>query len=74
LLKGTVPGKSDNRLLQGAVERLDGLISLLDQRMAVDVGAGGSRQSEIPLEMEDEVVIDMRARDSTDGGQSELSA
>ena len=58
LLKSTTPGRSDHRLLTGALEKLDNLTATLDQRSAIRVGAGAQ-------ETEDEVVVDMRLRDST---------
>jgi len=65
LLKSTTPGRSDHRLLSGALDKLDGLLSTLDQRSRVNVG-GQSQASPLPPPpaTEDEVVIDMRTRDS----------
>ncbi|KAF8898645.1 hypothetical protein BD779DRAFT_26630 [Infundibulicybe gibba] len=59
LLKSTAPGRSDHRLLVGALETLDGLLETLEQRASVQVGfnspvIGG-------VETEDEVVVDMRS-------------
>ncbi|EIN14200.1 hypothetical protein PUNSTDRAFT_140545 [Punctularia strigosozonata HHB-11173 SS5] len=66
LLKSTMPGRSDHKLLQGAVEKLDELLALLDQRMELDVAAVQQPAMNHNLgDTEDEVVIDMRARDST---------
>ncbi|KAF7800025.1 hypothetical protein EIP86_011268 [Pleurotus ostreatoroseus] len=59
LLKSTAPGRSDHRLLTGALEKLDGLLSTLDERASLHVGA------EPQVQTEDEVVMDLRARQST---------
>ncbi|KAG1867963.1 hypothetical protein DFJ58DRAFT_654250 [Suillus subalutaceus] len=40
LLKSTVPGRSDHRLLTGALEKLDDLLETLDGRCQVKVGHG----------------------------------
>lgn len=61
LLKNTTPGRSDHRVLSGALEKLDGLLGTLDERANTRVGA-----AEPPvMETEDEVVIDLRTRNST---------
>ena len=61
LLKSTSPGRSDHKLLSSALDKLDSLLSTLDQNAAVRVDGGQQ-----PLQMgEDEVVIDLRMRDST---------
>ena len=62
LLKSTTPGRSDHRLLTGALDKLDGLLDTLDHRASVRVDAGYNQPSPVT---EDEVVIDMRTRDST---------
>lgn len=59
LLKSTTPGRSDHRLLTGALEKLDGLLSTLDEKAGIHVGA------DAPLQTEDEVVMDLRTRQST---------
>ncbi|KAF9229387.1 hypothetical protein BS17DRAFT_689291 [Gyrodon lividus] len=38
LLKSTTPGRSDHRLLTGALEKLDGLLTTLDNRAHIRVG------------------------------------
>ncbi|KAI8981272.1 hypothetical protein BD414DRAFT_492160 [Trametes punicea] len=66
LLKSTTPGRSDHRLLSGALDKLDKLLATLDSRMDVRVGAGAPPKEALPpIETEDEVVIDMRTRQST---------
>ncbi|KAI1793944.1 hypothetical protein LXA43DRAFT_884779 [Ganoderma leucocontextum] len=67
LLKSTAPGRSDHRMLSGALEKLDQLLATIDSRSNVRVGGGTTRKEEVPppIETEDEVVIDMRARQST---------
>lgn len=61
LLKSTSSGKSDHRLLTGALEKLERLLATLDNRAQNRVG--GTLPA--PIETEDEVVIDMRTRQST---------
>lgn len=65
LLKSTTPGRSDHRLLTGAIDKLDQLLSTLEQRSLMNV-AGPSQPLSLPSPpaMEDEVVIDLRTRDS----------
>ncbi|KAI0673528.1 hypothetical protein C8Q78DRAFT_969215, partial [Trametes maxima] len=68
LLKSTTPGRSDHRLLSGALDKLDRLLATLDERSHLRVGGGAPPaqvQSPPPIETEDEVVIDMRTRQST---------
>ncbi|GJE87627.1 RhoGEF domain-containing protein [Phanerochaete sordida] len=66
LLKSTTPGRSDHRLLTGALEKLDRLLSVIDQRAIHKVWGESVPPSEpTPLSPEDEVVIDLRTRDST---------
>lgn len=61
LLKSTTPGRSDHRVLSGALEKLDSLLGTLEERASVAVGG-----PEPPVvETEDEVVIDLRTRNST---------
>ncbi|KAI0639797.1 hypothetical protein C8Q77DRAFT_1214236 [Trametes polyzona] len=72
LLKSTTPGRSDHRLLSGALDKLDRLLATLDSRASIQVGGGAPPPAEAPLqpiETEDEVVIDMRTRQSTLGPQ-----
>lgn len=57
LLKSTAPGRSDHRLLVGALDSLDGLLDTLESRATVKVGQS---MSSTLLEPEDEVVIDLR--------------
>ncbi|THG98382.1 hypothetical protein EW026_g3805 [Hermanssonia centrifuga] len=61
LLKSTVPGRSDHRLLSGALDKLDNLLVTLDERAIIKVGAN----TQAPQDTEDEVVFDMRTRQST---------
>ncbi|OBZ80083.1 hypothetical protein A0H81_00960 [Grifola frondosa] len=63
LLKSTTPGRSDHRLLSGALDKLDRLIETLETR--ADVKVRSLQQDALPMETEDEVVIDMRMRNST---------
>lgn len=57
LLKSTAPGRSDHRLLVGALDSLDSLLETLQSRASDTVGRSTSAP---PLEPEDEVVIDLR--------------
>lgn len=61
LLKSTTPGRSDHRVLTNALEKLDNLLTTLDERATMRVG--GLEQP--IMETEDEVVIDLRSRAST---------
>lgn len=83
LLKSTTPGRSDHRLLIGALDKLDGLLDTLDSRANVQVGSSSRESIPPPQESEDEVVIDMRTRSVIDqvvqngvneGDQSETSS
>ena len=69
LLKSTTPGRSDHRMLTGALEKLDKLLATIDSRASVRVDSGNTNtpneEAPPPIETEDEVVIDMRARQST---------
>ena len=68
LLKSTTPGRSDHRLLTSALDKLDRLLSLIDQRTVVKVWGDDvppPPPSAAAPQMEDEVVIDLRTRDST---------
>lgn len=67
LLKSTTPGRSDHKLLSGALEKLDKLIDTLDSRASIRLDSATSTQQmpTPPVETADEVVIDMRFRDST---------
>jgi hypothetical protein len=62
LLKSTAPGRSDHKLLVGAVDKLDTLLNTIEHRETMRVGA--SEDSPVPQEpaheLEDEVVLDMR--------------
>ncbi|KAJ3750266.1 hypothetical protein DFH05DRAFT_1466655 [Lentinula detonsa] len=64
LLKSTAPGRSDHKLLVGAVDRLDRLLDTLEQRESIRVGFPDD--SPAPQysahELEDEVVLDMRTQ------------
>ncbi|KAI0691336.1 hypothetical protein BC835DRAFT_122657 [Cytidiella melzeri] len=61
LLKNTAPGSKDHKLLSAALEKLANLTKNLEERAAVRVDQG---LKSVP-EAEDEVVIDLRMRDST---------
>ena len=65
LLKGTVAGKNDHRLLTSALEKLDALLDILESRQSIKVG-GSSQQGSPRLETEDEVVIDLRTQSILD--------
>ena len=66
LLKSTTPGRSDHRLLSSALDKLDKLLATLDNRMELRVGDDApAPEAPPPIETEDEVVIDMRTRQST---------
>ena len=58
LLKSTTPGRSDHRLLIGALDKLDRLLSTLEDRANFKVGTFSLPSQ--PAESVDEVVIDMR--------------
>ncbi|RDB29146.1 hypothetical protein Hypma_015433 [Hypsizygus marmoreus] len=64
LLKSTAPGRSDHRLLVGAIDTLDRLLDTLETRSSVNVGNPVSPPAQTPtvLETEDEVVIDLRTQ------------
>ena len=61
LLKGTVAGRSDHRLLVAALEKLDALLTTLESRQSIKVGGSNLPESLRP-ETEDEVVIDLRTQ------------
>ena len=54
LLKSTAPGRSDHKLLVGAMEKLEGLLATVEGRFNVIL------QSSPPIPTKDEVVVDMR--------------
>ncbi|KAK2461844.1 hypothetical protein APHAL10511_006307 [Amanita phalloides] len=58
LLKGTVAGRSDHRLLVNALEKLDALLNTLESRQSIRVGQSNS----LTKETEDEVVVDLRTQ------------
>ncbi|TCD61430.1 hypothetical protein EIP91_008444 [Steccherinum ochraceum] len=66
LLKSTTPGRSDHRLLTGALDKLDSLLATVEQRSTIFVGGSPPPPASLPSPpaMEDEVVIDLRTRDS----------
>ncbi|KIL70740.1 hypothetical protein M378DRAFT_155677 [Amanita muscaria Koide BX008] len=69
LLKGTVAGRSDHRLLLGALEKLDALLGVLEYRQSVKVGL---LKDDIPPtvpELEDDVV-DMKTQRVSDPAQN----
>ncbi|KAI0830707.1 hypothetical protein BC628DRAFT_893757 [Trametes gibbosa] len=65
LLKSTTPGRSDHRLLSGALDKLDKLLATIERRGEIRVGGDIPAPAAPPIETEDEVVIDMRTRQST---------
>ncbi|KII93560.1 hypothetical protein PLICRDRAFT_49601 [Plicaturopsis crispa FD-325 SS-3] len=70
LLKSTTPGRSDHRLLVGALDKLDTLMNTLDDRANITVGGG------VPMrEEEEEEVIDLRTQSvvGRSGGEQHLS-
>jgi len=64
LLKSTAPGKSDHKLLVGALETLDRLMDTLESRSSNNVGESVPPVLPSPAvhESEDEVVIDLRTQ------------
>lgn len=65
LLKGTSPGRSDNRLLTSAMEKLERLLTTLDPRLSIDIHSVTTYTSPPPPEeTEDEVALDLRGRQS----------
>ena len=48
LLKSMTPGRSDHRLLTGALVKLDGLLATLDDRANTSVGSPGPPQIPLP--------------------------
>ncbi|KAF5377436.1 hypothetical protein D9615_005323 [Tricholomella constricta] len=64
LLKSTAPGKSDHKLLVGALETLDGLLGTLDSRSSIKVGEPLSLAPPAPSiqEAEEDIVIDLRTQ------------
>ncbi|KAK0208259.1 hypothetical protein DFS33DRAFT_1371746 [Desarmillaria ectypa] len=75
LLKSTVPGRSDHRLLVGALDKLDILLDTLEQRAHIRVTSMQSPSNEPPiLQGEDEVVFDLRTQRESAAQSSALSA
>ncbi|KAF9460804.1 hypothetical protein BDZ94DRAFT_1168832 [Collybia nuda] len=76
LLKGSAPGRSDHRLLLGALDTLDALLDTLENRSTVIVGSVTSPTplAHTHLETEDEVVIDLRTQSAlnSDGAHEPL--
>lgn len=62
LLKSTTPGRSDHKLLLGALDKLDTLMSTLESRSTIQVGLSDFAQKSPPPLTEDEVVIDLRTQ------------
>jgi len=54
LLKSMVPGRSDHRLLTGALVKLDGLLATLDDRANTRVGSPGPPQMPLPSPVNNE--------------------
>ena len=54
LLKSTAPGRSDHKLLVGAMEKLERLLATVEGRFSIRL------QSSPTVETQDEVVVDMR--------------
>lgn len=61
LLKSTAPGRSDHKLLVGAIDKLDGLLGTLEDRSGISVSGGPSDTTKSP-QVEDEVVFDLRTQ------------
>ncbi|KAJ3813760.1 hypothetical protein F5876DRAFT_86894 [Lentinula aff. lateritia] len=63
LLKSTAPGRSDYKLLVGAVDKLERLLDTLEQREIIRVGYPDDSPAPqyAAHELEDEVVLDMRS-------------
>ncbi|KAG7099301.1 hypothetical protein E1B28_001159 [Marasmius oreades] len=70
LLKSTQAGKSDHRLLVEALDKLEKLLAILDERdgMKVETPAASPKSSPPVLQPEEETVIDMKAEQ--DGHES----
>ena len=66
LLKSTAPGRSDHRLLVGALDKLDNLLSTLEERQ--NLKAGTTLLPALGQDSVDEVVIDMQKQHLSDGG------
>lgn len=66
LLKSTAPGRSDYKLLVGAVDKLERLLDTLEQRESIRVGYPDDSPAPqyAAHELEDEVVLDMRTESS----------
>ncbi|KAJ3879068.1 hypothetical protein F5051DRAFT_460161 [Lentinula edodes] len=66
LLKSTAPGRSDYKLLVGAVDKLERLLDTLEQRESMRVGYPDDSPAPqyAAHELEDEVVLDMRTESS----------
>lgn len=63
LLKSTTPGRSDHRLLLGALDKLDRLMTTLESREDIQVSSLTAPSAPTPAEeVEDEVVIDLRTQ------------
>ncbi|KAJ3719826.1 hypothetical protein C8R42DRAFT_671889 [Lentinula raphanica] len=64
LLKSTAPGRSDHKLLVGAVDKLDRLLETLEQREILRVGFPDDSPAPqyTAHEPEDEIVLDMRTQ------------
>ncbi|TFK57175.1 hypothetical protein OE88DRAFT_1650792 [Heliocybe sulcata] len=83
LLKSTVSGRSDHKLLVGAVERLDKLMEVVEQRAELTPPEPGLQRESVTSEVpdvregkqskveigDDEVVIDMRTQLKTNSAQ-----
>ncbi|KAF8641040.1 hypothetical protein AX17_000684 [Amanita inopinata Kibby_2008] len=75
LLKSTAPGRSDYRLLVGALEKLDVLLGIIESRQSIQVGQSVSSRSSMTRRSEtnDQVVIDLRWQNiNSDGEPSRL--
>lgn len=65
LLKSTAPGRSDYKLLVGALEKLDRLLATVEGRSSIKVGSQSATASPPPphkVEAKDEVIFDLRAQ------------
>lgn len=62
LLKTTEPGRSDYRLLVGALDTLEFLLGVVESRNSIQAGAASEVSHPASVETEDEVVVDTRPK------------
>jgi hypothetical protein len=76
LQKSTAPGRSDHRLLIGALEKLDILLATIESRESIRVGEISQELPQLPNSADDDVgtsptlQINSMAGDSTRSSQS----